>query len=217
VLTLIQRPNCQRFEGVAGQGIYTLWPELGRAPSVEELAKSLDLTPDSIRLALEELNGHFVNGIELEKDSHNIRFAWPFSSRDHGIKVTLEGGKAGGTFDFFIAGIKAAGGMQTTFGTSGLVTTDFSTGDDEGKGIVERPSDDFLLVAGFANISSIDFAFAQYDDDGALDTTCNTDGKANIDVSGGADKAFDIDLQSNEKPILVGDNGSDFAIARLIK
>jgi len=77
-------------EKVLRGGIYTLWPKLGRAPSVDELAGSLGLAPEAVKCALEELDGHYVTGIELEPGTHQVLFAWPFSSCDYGIRVTLE-------------------------------------------------------------------------------------------------------------------------------
>jgi len=74
---------------VLKKGIYLLWPKLGHAPSSVELAAHLSLSMDSVQSALEELDGHFVTGIKLV--TNKIQFAWPFSSLDHGIRVTLQG------------------------------------------------------------------------------------------------------------------------------
>ena len=90
---------------------------LGRAPSVKELADFLSIRVNSVEEALIELDGHFVTGIKLEKGTHKILFAWPFSSRDHGIRVTLEGAE-----EAFARCAVDALGMSSMFKNCAVIT-----------------------------------------------------------------------------------------------
>lgn len=76
------------------KGVYPLWPELGRAPSMAEIQHRLGLSsPEPVLRAFKELEGMGFNGIFFPGTKH-IKWFWPFSSLDHGVEVTLKGDKA---------------------------------------------------------------------------------------------------------------------------
>lgn len=75
------------------KGVYPLWPELGRAPTIQEIQSRVGLSSEQEVLAAFQ---------ELEKlgfrqmffpGTQEIQWFWPFSSRDHGVDVTLAGSK----------------------------------------------------------------------------------------------------------------------------
>jgi len=71
--------------------------------------------------------------------------------------------------DFALARYNSDGSLDTTFGTDGKVTTDFSGGGDVSYSVVLQP-DGKIILSGHTNNSG-DFALARYTTDGNLDTT----------------------------------------------
>jgi uncharacterized delta-60 repeat protein len=116
--------------------------------------------------------------------------------------------------DVALARYNADGSLDTTFGGSGKIATDFG-GTDNGMSVAVR-SDGKIIVVGSSSvvvngISSIDFASARFNTDGSLES------KGTIDF-GGNDIARSVAIQSDGKIILVGEStisgNTDFAIFR---
>jgi uncharacterized delta-60 repeat protein len=110
--------------------------------------------------------------------------------------------------------------FDPTFGTSGIVTTDFGNSGDEPKAIAVQ-SDGKIVVAGttyfFASGNVSDFALVRYNTDGTLDTTFNGTGKVTTDF-GGEDHAKSVLVQADGKIVVAGDSFdgifSNFVLAR---
>ena len=119
--------------------------------------------------------------------------------------------------DFALARFTAAGVLDTTFDTDGIVKTDFSASSDDYTNALRIQSDGKLVVVGRtgADANPNNFAIARYTTTGVLDTTFDTDGKQTIDFGAGSDVAFAVTQQSDGKLVVVGSDYSDFAIARL--
>ena len=112
--------------------------------------------------------------------------------------------------DFAIARYRTIGLLDTTFGTDGMVTTDF-VGQDVAHGIAIQ-IDGKILVVG--NNGTTDFAIARYNTDGSLDTDFDADGKVTTDFSVD-DVAYGVDLLTDGRIVVAGNDGTkDFAIAR---
>src|SRR5437762_14381587 len=79
---------------------------------------------------------------------------------------------------FPAAAFSQDGSLNLSFGTGGMVTTDFENTKDFGRAAVIQ-SDGKILVAGWSddNIDA-DFAVARYNSDGTLDNTFGSGGKA---------------------------------------
>jgi uncharacterized delta-60 repeat protein len=118
-----------------------------------------------------------------------------------------------GNFDFALARYEAAGTLDLTFGTGGLVTTDFGGSVDRAFAMALQP-DGKLVVVGD---SDANFALARYHSNGSLDPSFGTDGKV-ITSFGGTDQASAVILQPDGKIVVAGqtDTGisTDFALAR---
>ncbi len=67
--------------------IYELWPTLGRAPTIQEIATSTQLDLVDIQNNLNQLNNHHVKGIELYPASFDIKYAWPFMQQNSLIQA----------------------------------------------------------------------------------------------------------------------------------
>jgi len=116
-------------------------------------------------------------------------------------------------FNFFPASFaleryNADGSRDTSFGTTGRITTDFG-GTASGYSVTLQ-ADGKIVVAGSSNG---DFALARYNSDGSLDPTFSGDGKLTTDF-GSDDCGLEMVLQSDGKIVVTGFSGNDIAVAR---
>ncbi|MEV6050381.1 calcium-binding protein [Streptomyces sp. NPDC052107] len=132
--------------------------------------------------------------------------------------VAAGSGVSGSTLDFALARYNTDGSLDTTFGTGGLVTTDFGGDNDQALGVALQ-NDGKIVAAGFTNAGGTnDFALARYNTDGSLDTTFGTGGKVITDFGGTIDEAFGVAVQTDGKIVAAGITNAggtfDFALAR---
>jgi uncharacterized delta-60 repeat protein len=124
--------------------------------------------------------------------------------------------------DFALARYNFDGSPDSTFGTSGIVTTDF-TGLGDYASAVALAADGKIIVAGISIITDIEsnFALARYNGDGILDSTFGSGGKLTTDISGNSAQAFGVAVQGDGKIILAGSAESkgdhSFAVARYLR
>jgi uncharacterized delta-60 repeat protein/uncharacterized repeat protein (TIGR01451 family) len=118
------------------------------------------------------------------------------------------------------AGADAAD-LDPSFGSGGLVRTDFARSADDAFGVLLQP-DGKLVTAGCTACTPpgvSDFALARYNPDGTLDRTFGSGGQVTTDFAGGPDEALDLTLQPDGKLVAVGlaftgGEHPDFALAR---
>ncbi|MCP4286890.1 MAG: hypothetical protein GY792_21000, partial [Gammaproteobacteria bacterium] len=92
---------------------------------------------------------------------------------------------------------------------NGIVTTDFAAS-DTGYGMITQ-SDGKIVVVGK---SGNDVALARYNADGTLDTTFGSGGMLTTDIGGTSDVASAVTIQSDNKILVAGKDGTDLALAR---
>ncbi len=145
---------------------------------------------------------------------------------DLGFDVTLQpDGKIlvsgqtfnGGDYDFALMRYHSDGSLDASFGSGGMVTTDFAGLNDYGKGITLQ-ADGKILVTGITdNGADYDFALARYNSDGSLDGSFGTGGIVTTGIAAD-DQAIDVAVQADGKIVVSGDsfNGAnmDFALVR---
>ncbi len=126
-------------------------------------------------------------------------------------------------YDFAAARYLSNGAIDTTFGVTGKVQTDFGDQNfDRARSAALQP-DGRIVAAGFAISHGggvQNFAVARYTSNGVLDTTFSRDGKTQIDFGNCCQSATKVLLQNDGKIITVGgSNGEssedDFLLARL--
>jgi uncharacterized delta-60 repeat protein len=113
------------------------------------------------------------------------------------------------------------GSLDTSFGTSGFINTDFAGGTDVAHSIALQV-DGKIVLGGLAVVPGvrIDFALARYNSDGTLDTSFNGTGKVltNLGVTGSDDQGRQVTLQADGKILLAGWSNAggttDFALVR---
>lgn len=114
-------------------------------------------------------------------------------------------------YDFAMIRYNSDGTLDNTFGTNGVVITDFNNGRDECYSIALQ-NDGKIILAGQTYLAGeyYNFGIARYNSNGSLDSTFGTNGKVSIDFgfnsvnSHSNDGAYSIKIQSNGKLILGG-------------
>jgi uncharacterized delta-60 repeat protein len=120
--------------------------------------------------------------------------------------------------DFALARYNADGGLDTSFGSGGRVTTDFFDQTEHIKALAIQ-ADGRLLAVGFTTGTSIDFALVRYNSDGSLDSSFGNGGKVTTDFNNRLESAEAISVQPDGKIVLAGytdiaPNTFAFALAR---
>jgi uncharacterized delta-60 repeat protein len=116
--------------------------------------------------------------------------------------------------DFGVARYNPDGTLDATFGTGGLVKTDFG-GCDQGQAVALQPDGKIVAVGLVCGAIGV----ARYNPDGSLDTAFGSGGKVITDASSSFDGAFDV-LVSGGKIVVGGGSGnypfgdSDFQLVR---
>ena len=134
----------------------------------------------------------------------------------HGSEIIVAGATdRDGSEDFALARYNDDGSLDGSFGSGGLVVTDFDGGFDAANAV--RMMANNIVAVGYANFNDdSNFALASYMDDGSLDPSFGTGGKVETDFSGSEDAAHAMDIQGNTI-VAAGEasNGSDqdFAVA----
>ncbi|MCA9591450.1 MAG: hypothetical protein KC657_39415, partial [Myxococcales bacterium] len=121
----------------------------------------------------------------------------------------------GQNFDFAVLRYASDGTLDPTFGTAGIVLTDFTTRTDQAMAMALM-ADGRILVAGQTlsdDLTVAEMAFARYNPDGSLDTTFGSGGRATVDVRGTPDQARGIVPLPGGK-ILAAGTSRDPAVSR---
>jgi uncharacterized delta-60 repeat protein len=129
--------------------------------------------------------------------------------------------------DFVVLRFNPDGSADSTFGSGGIVITDFAGLEDRAEGLAIQP-DGKILAAGFATKGTVtfgdsDFAVIRYLRDGSLDASFGNGGKVTTDLSGGSsERGAGIAVQPDGRIVVVGRtaaNGgsdSDFGVVRYL-
>jgi uncharacterized delta-60 repeat protein len=119
--------------------------------------------------------------------------------------------------DFALVRYNSDGSLDTTFGTGGIVFTDFGAQFFEGAFAVGIDSAGRIIAAGgtYNFATQRDFAVARYNPDGSLDTTFDGDGRVTTAISlTNFDIVADVAIQADDRIVAVGFANSDFATVR---
>lgn len=151
---------------------------------------------------------NFISGIN--ENSYDQAFGIALQANG---KIVAAGRSSGGMgSSFALARYNSNGTLDTSFGSTGKVTTNLGGG----AYAVAIQVDGKIVAAGVASDS--DFALARYNTDGSLDASFGSGGKVTTDFFGGFDQAQAIAIQSDGKIIAAGvdviGNSNDFALAR---
>lgn len=95
-LVVTDQAEVDRLRRAMRDGVFTLWVELGRAPTPDEIGDRLHLDQPGVDVLLGKLEacGEAAEfGIRRVPESDLLAVAWPLANVPTGITVTVEGGK----------------------------------------------------------------------------------------------------------------------------
>ncbi|WP_017237409.1 CARDB domain-containing protein [Streptomyces sp. SS] len=123
---------------------------------------------------------------------------------------------------FALARYLPGGGLDTTFGGDGTVTSDFGGGTHAANAVAIQPSDGKIVVAGTTEVIAEEgggccfFSVARYNTDGTPDTGFGDGGLVRIEEFGGSADGTDIAVQPDGAIIAAGKSGGGgFTLVRL--
>ncbi|PYE47937.1 putative Ig domain-containing protein [Deinococcus yavapaiensis] len=145
-------------------------------------------------------------------------FAYALVMQPDGKLVAAGATYNGSNSDLALVRYNSNGSLDTTFGTSGKVTTPIGTSDDQAHALVMQPDGKLVAAGQASNGSNFDFALVRYNSNGTLDTTFGSGGKVTTPIGTSNDYAYALVMQPDGKLIAAGRtiNGStyDFALVR---
>lgn len=119
--------------------------------------------------------------------------------------------------DFALVRYNADGSLDSSFGSGGIVTTDFTGTSEDATNLAIQPDGKIIAVGFTRGFKSTDFALARYNGDGSLDTTFGSGGLITSTFAEGTVGPNAVVLQPDGKIIVCGGvftPGLDFALAR---
>jgi uncharacterized delta-60 repeat protein len=117
--------------------------------------------------------------------------------------------------DFHVVKYLPNGVVDTTFGTAGLVRTDFLNGTDPASSVQVLFDGSVLLAGGASMNTGYDFAITKYTTLGILDTTFGTAGKVTVSFTSSNDVVNSMAILDSGQILLAGVANSNFAVTRL--
>ncbi len=147
-----------------------------------------------------------VNGLVSTDFDGNNDYGKSVAIQNDG-KIVMAGVTSG---KFALTRYDTNGGLDTTFGINGKITTDFG-GTSDRELCVTIQDDGKIVVAGSA---SGNFALARYDTNGGMDVTFGVAGMVTTDFSGNNDAGHSVTIQNDGKIVVAGVSSSNFALAR---
>lgn len=167
------------------------------------------------------LDSTFGTGGKVITDLPDLSVAYGVAIQPDG-RIVAVGRNGGGGFggsgqpeDFVAVRYNANGSLDGSFGTGGVVVTDFGPSNtlERAYAVIIQP--DGKIVAGGTALgpTNRDFALVRYNTDGSLDTGFGTGGKTTTAI-GGDDTIYALALQSDGKIVAVGEGFIGFAAAR---
>ncbi|HEX8137182.1 MAG TPA: delta-60 repeat domain-containing protein, partial [Pyrinomonadaceae bacterium] len=123
--------------------------------------------------------------------------------------------------NFELARYNTDGTLDMTFGSGGLVSTDFANNGDDFGNAAALQGDGKIIVVGqtgahFSQLPSADtsFAVARYNTDGTLDASFGSGGRVTTNFGTTHDRALAVAVQPDGRIVVAGTNGTDFILAR---
>ncbi|MCP4963953.1 MAG: hypothetical protein GY926_01825, partial [bacterium] len=140
---------------------------------------------------------------------------------DGKILIAGYGLNGGGDNDFALVRYNSNGGLDTTFNTTGKVSTPIGTNTEDQAYSVTLQDDGKILVAGYShNGIDNDLALVRYNSDGSLDVDFDGDtgtgnGIVTTDIGSAENYGYSVTVQSDGKILVAGShfNGTDYDFA----
>ncbi len=123
-------------------------------------------------------------------------------------KIVLVGSKGGGVnSDFLLIRFTDLGIVDSTFGTNGVVVTDFAGKEDYAHAVALQSDGKLVVVGWVTDAAATDnqaFGVARYLPDGNLDSTFGSGGKVYVKFTGFVEEANDLAILPDGKIVVAG-------------
>lgn len=128
-------------------------------------------------------------------------------------KIIVGGGfldKSSVTPDLFLARFNTDGTIDKSFGSNGIVITDFGQ-DDRSRGLAIQKDGKIVVLVESADpyFANVEYRVVRYAIDGSLDKSFDHDGKRKIDFGGLHDVANALAIQEDQKILVAGSNPNE--------
>ncbi|HJQ67743.1 MAG TPA: delta-60 repeat domain-containing protein [Blastocatellia bacterium] len=131
-------------------------------------------------------------------------------------KIIASGYTTFGVDDFALVRYNPNGSLDPTFGSSGMVRTDFNDSGDQAFAMALQP-DGKIILAGYTKRADTNyrFALARYEASGALDSSFGSGGKAVNEIFGSFEEsARAVAVQPDGKIVVAGGGQAGFLVVR---
>src|SRR5690349_7242475 len=129
--------------------------------------------------------------------------AWAMAIQPDGRILAAGSVRQGSDWNFGVARYTTDGSLDPTFGTGGLVATDFAGGADGATAIALQPDGKIVIAGSSWQGASQDFSLVRYESDGSLDASFGSGGK--VIVGGFQGAVFsDVAVQGDGAIVAVG-------------
>ncbi|EEF59944.1 hypothetical protein [Pedosphaera parvula] len=131
-------------------------------------------------------------------------------------KILMAGGAAlGGNSYVAIARFNTNGTVDNSFGSGGSVINQVGAAADYATALTLQP-DGKIVIAGSSQNVNFKFFAQRYNSDGSIDGSFGTGGTTLIDFGTGTNEyAYALTLDASGRPVIAGDAGGSFGVARL--
>jgi uncharacterized delta-60 repeat protein len=144
-------------------------------------------------------------------------YAYSVAIQSDGKIVAAGESGTGSGYNFALVRYNSNGTLDTSFGGTGIVTTDISGG-DLAYSVAIQPDSRIVAAGQSSNGSDWDFALVRYNSNGTLDTSFGGTGKVTTDIGVSQDAALSVAFQPDGKIIAAGESGTasdyEFAVVR---
>jgi uncharacterized delta-60 repeat protein len=214
VLAFAAAPNFEAPTDVGGNNVYDVTVQASDGTLTDMQAAAVTVTnvneaPTFVAAATGSQSTNF--------SASSVDVANSMALQPDGKILVIGRTDAGATTNLALARYNTDGTLDTSFGSAGLVSTDFGTNDDNGYAVAVQ-SDGKIVVTGSGIIGGgTRLVVARYNPDGTLDTGFGTAGKASTDFGAGYAEGRAIAVQTDGKIVVGGFANSannDFAFAR---
>lgn len=134
-------------------------------------------------------------------------------------KILVAGYTSSTNADIVLLRFNTNGSLDTAFGDSGNVTTDFGKS-EVATAMVIQPNGKIILAGQTNPVNNADFALVRYNTDGSIDTTFGHNGLTTAAIGQYDDIAQAVTLQSDGRIVVAGYSGAypnyDFSAARFL-
>lgn len=142
-----------------------------------------------------------VNGLVITDIASSHDYLMEMELQDDGKIIAAGNARIVLDEDFAVVRYNIDGSLDSTFGFDGIVTTDVY-GMDYGMSVVLQ-TDNKIVIGGYSENSSADFALCRYNENGQLDLTFDLDGKVSNDF-GVHEQGYSLAIQNDDKILLAG-------------